>query len=214
MAKKKKRKKKTKKIRRKAKKKGRVKHKKKVIRRKKRSKKVKARRRRILRKKKIKPVVPVKIQREKLVGIVDHYFGNISVGAIKVKAPIRVGDTVHIKGHTTDFTQRVESMQIEHKNVVKAKKGDDVGIRVKEKVRIGDEVYLAAKERAIFPRPAKPAGLQKPVLSVPLFKKPLPKAPPQPPVPPAPPASTPAPGPQPKKTEKTDPYANVKFFKF
>jgi translation elongation factor EF-1alpha len=54
---------------------------------------------------------------------------------------LNVGDNIHIKGGTTDFEQKVESMQIEHENIDKAKKGDVIGLRVKEKVREGDEVY-------------------------------------------------------------------------
>jgi len=80
--------------------------------------------------------------KEKKVGEIAHYFGKIMVAAIKVKAEIKVGDTLHIKGHTTDFEQVVDSMQIEHESIPKAKKGDDIGIKVKDHVREGDEVFL------------------------------------------------------------------------
>jgi putative protease len=83
-----------------------------------------------------------KAQKEKKVGEIAHYFGKIGVAAIKVKAEIKVGDTLHIKGHTTDFEQVVDSMQIEHESIPKAKKGDDIGIKVKDHVREGDEVFL------------------------------------------------------------------------
>ena len=78
---------------------------------------------------------------EKEVGVVSHYFGRISVGAIELTDTLEVGDTIHIVGHTTNFTQKIESMEIEHVKVDKAKKGDSIGIRVDEKVRDGDIVY-------------------------------------------------------------------------
>ena len=84
----------------------------------------------------------VKAKKEKKVGEIAHYFGKIMVAAINVKAEIIVGDTLHIKGHTTDFEQVVDSMQIEHESVPKAKKGDDIGIKVKDHVREGDEVFI------------------------------------------------------------------------
>ena len=78
---------------------------------------------------------------EKEVGVVSHYFGRISVGAIELTDTLEVGDMIHIVGHTTNFTQKIESMEIEHVKVDKAKKGDSIGIRVDEKVRDGDIVY-------------------------------------------------------------------------
>ncbi len=96
----------------------------------------------------------VKVQEEeKLLGVVDHFFGRISVVAFKVKAPFEVGDTIHIKGHTTDFTQQVNSMQMNLKDIRRAKKGDEVGIKVKEKARTGDAVYLAAP--SVLPPPPR-----------------------------------------------------------
>lgn len=78
---------------------------------------------------------------EKEVGVVTHYFSKIGVAAIELKDTLRVGETIHIKGHTTDFTQEVSSMQIEHENVSEASAGQSVGIKVKEKVREHDVVY-------------------------------------------------------------------------
>jgi len=54
---------------------------------------------------------------------------------------VSVGDTLHIKGHTTDFELRVGSMQIEHESVTEAKKSDGIGLKVSQKVRKGDKVY-------------------------------------------------------------------------
>lgn len=76
------------------------------------------------------------------IGIIDHWFGHINVAGVKVtKGSIKIGDTLHFKGHTTDFQETVESMQLEHGPVEKAKKGDDVGIKVSEKVRSHDKVF-------------------------------------------------------------------------
>lgn len=92
--------------------------------------------------KKVKKAAKPKVKKEKLLGKIDHYFDEIQVAAIKVLSPIKVGDVVHIKGHTTDFEQIITSMQIEHEQVMKAKKGDDIGMKVKEYVRDNDGVYL------------------------------------------------------------------------
>jgi len=82
------------------------------------------------------------VAEEKEIGKVMHYFGHLSVAAIKLTAgDLKLGDTIHIKGHTTDFTQKVESLQIEHNPVSEAKVGDDIGIKVAEHVREHDVVY-------------------------------------------------------------------------
>ncbi len=78
---------------------------------------------------------------EKEVGTVSHYYGHLSVGIIELQDVLKIGDTVHIKGHTSDFTEAVESMQIEHANVTEAKKGDSIGINVTQKVHPHDKVY-------------------------------------------------------------------------
>jgi putative protease len=78
---------------------------------------------------------------EKKVGEVTHYWGKIGVAGIKLIATLSQGDTIRILGATTDFEQMVGSMQIEHQNVETAKKGQEVGLMVKEKVRAGDTVY-------------------------------------------------------------------------
>ncbi len=76
------------------------------------------------------------------VGKVISFFAKINVAAIEItKEEIKIGDTIHIKGHTTDFKQTVESMQIEKESVPVAKVGDKVGIKVKERVRSNDSVY-------------------------------------------------------------------------
>jgi len=79
---------------------------------------------------------------EKEVGKVSSYFSHVSVAAIKLSSSLKVGDKIHIKGHTTDFEEKVKGMQIEKKEVSKAKKGDHIGIKVPEKVRPSDKVFL------------------------------------------------------------------------
>lgn len=76
------------------------------------------------------------------IGTVTHYYSHLSVAAINLDAPLRTGDRVHIKGHTTDFVQPVESMEIAHKSVDRAKPGEDVAIKVTDHVREHDRIYL------------------------------------------------------------------------
>lgn len=79
---------------------------------------------------------------EKKIGEVTHYYTNIGVAIIKIdKEGLKVGDTIHIKGHTSDFTQTVDSLQIEHKKVDEAKPKDMIGLKVKEHAREKDEVF-------------------------------------------------------------------------
>jgi len=77
---------------------------------------------------------------EKEIGEITHYYSNISVGIIQLSDALKVGETIHIKGHSKDFTQAVDSMQVEHADVSEAKSGDVIGIRVSNKVHPGDKV--------------------------------------------------------------------------
>lgn len=80
---------------------------------------------------------------EKEIGRVAHFFDKIGVAVIELnKSGVSVGDTIHIKGATTDFNQEIDSMQIEHKPVKEAKKGDAIGLKVMDRVRPNDLVYL------------------------------------------------------------------------
>ncbi|MDP8253030.1 MAG: hypothetical protein P9X27_01345 [Candidatus Kaelpia aquatica] len=92
--------------------------------------------------KKSEIVKPVKKVKPKEVGRVTHYFGKISVGIIKLKTPLEVGAKIHIKGAHDDFKQTVKSMQIDHKSVAKANKGEEAGIKVIKKVHENDRVYM------------------------------------------------------------------------
>lgn len=84
---------------------------------------------------------------EDKIGIVKHFFNKISVAAIKVTdGELRIGDTIHIVGATTDFTQKVESMQMNKKPIEIARPGDEIGIKVKERVREKDIVYKVKEE--------------------------------------------------------------------
>jgi len=79
---------------------------------------------------------------EKRVGEVIKFFGKIGVAAIRVsEGSLKVGDNIRLVGHTTDFTQGVDSMQVENKSVQEAGPGADIGIKVKERVREHDIVY-------------------------------------------------------------------------
>lgn len=82
--------------------------------------------------------------KEKELGVITHYFGNISVGIIKLKSGLRTGDEIHIKGAHDDFTQTVTSMQLNHKDISYGKKGDEVGIKVPQRVHENDKVYKTA----------------------------------------------------------------------
>jgi len=75
------------------------------------------------------------------VGQVTHFFTKISVAVIELTAPLTVGDTILVKGPTTDIEQVVESMQIEHKNVQRAEAGQSIGLKVAQRVRERDIVY-------------------------------------------------------------------------
>jgi translation elongation factor EF-1alpha len=91
-------------------------------------------------KKSIKPKKPVKkeLKEPKELGIVTHYFDHIGVAVVKLKAELKKGDKIHIKGHTTDFVQVVKSMQIEHDKIEKAAKGKEIGLKVDDAVREHD----------------------------------------------------------------------------
>ena len=78
---------------------------------------------------------------EKEIGKITHYYGNISVGIIELSDTLKLGDSIHIKGHASDFTQSIDSMQIEHASVTEAKAGDAVGLKITQKVHPHDKVY-------------------------------------------------------------------------
>lgn len=77
----------------------------------------------------------------KLIGKVTHYFGNIGVAVIDLSGSLKSGETIRIIGGDTDFEQGVDSMEVDHKKVKEAKKGDGVGLKVSQKVHEGYKVY-------------------------------------------------------------------------
>lgn len=79
---------------------------------------------------------------EQYVGKVAHWFGHIEVAGIELTdGELRVGDTIHIRGHTSDFTQLVKSMQIDREPVNAARPGDLIGIEVADHARPGDDIF-------------------------------------------------------------------------
>jgi len=93
-------------------------------------------------KKKIIKKRPVAKKKEgTLIGVITHYFPHVQAAVIKLKGPLGKGDTVKIKGHTTDLTQIVTSIQIDRVDIETAKKGDEIGLQVSSRVRQQDKVY-------------------------------------------------------------------------
>jgi translation elongation factor EF-1alpha len=80
------------------------------------------------------------------IGQITHYFDHLNVAALTLTEPLRVGETIHILGHSTDFQQKVTSLQIEHQSVEEARPGDDVGIKVIQKVHPHDKVFKLIDE--------------------------------------------------------------------
>ena len=80
------------------------------------------------------------------VGQITHYFDHINVAALTLMEPLHVGDTIHILGHSTDFKQEVTSLEIDHQLVNEAKPGDDVGMKVIQKVHPHDKVFKLVDE--------------------------------------------------------------------
>jgi len=78
---------------------------------------------------------------EKQIGKIIHFYPKISVGIIELTDSLSVGETIHIKGASSDFEQTVDSMQVEHENIEKAKKGDVIGLKVTNEAKEGDLVY-------------------------------------------------------------------------
>jgi putative protease len=84
---------------------------------------------------------------EEKIGLVEHFFTHISVAAIKItNGELKVGDTIHIVGAHTDFKQKIDTMEIDRNPVQVVKAGDDVGIKVKDRVREHDVVYKVPEE--------------------------------------------------------------------
>ena len=82
-----------------------------------------------------------KIEEGKLIGKVTHYFDHVGVAIVDLIDTLNIGDTIRIIGGEVDFTQEVESMEIDHEKIKTAKKGDSIGMKVSERVKDGYQVY-------------------------------------------------------------------------
>jgi outer membrane biosynthesis protein TonB len=135
---------------------------------------------------------------EKKVGEVTHFFAGPNAAVLKLSASLKVGDQIHIVGFTTDLTEKLTSMQIDHNSVQQANPGDDVAILVQDRVREGDEVFLVDTSMPVIPKAALPASA-KPAAAAPMASSAAPK-----------PAAKPAAA-KPKKAKKKDkPKAKAK----
>jgi translation initiation factor IF-2 len=83
------------------------------------------------------------MKEEKPIGGITHYYDHIGVAIIKFNKAVKKGEMIAIRGAHTDFTQKIDSMQYDHKDISVAKKGQEVGIKVKEKVHDTDKIYVA-----------------------------------------------------------------------
>jgi len=92
-------------------------------------------------KKRVQKKPRIKKPKENILGTVTHYFPQARAAAIKLKAPLSMGDNVRIKGHTTDFTQPVTSLQIDRQPITQGKRGQEIGLSVGSRVRRKDIVY-------------------------------------------------------------------------
>ncbi len=96
----------------------------------------------LFKKKTTKKAILKKEKNIQKIGTVTHYFPKVKAAVIKItKGPLKLGDTVYIKGHSTDFKQKVTSMQIERQLIKLAKKGNLIGLRVTRRTREGDIVF-------------------------------------------------------------------------
>lgn len=85
-------------------------------------------------------------KKEKGLGKVSHYYTKLKVAIIKLKDGLVSGDKIHVLGATSDFSQKISSMQIKHEKIEKAKKGQTIGLKVKEHAREGDTVYKVVEK--------------------------------------------------------------------
>jgi len=93
------------------------------------------------RKKAAKPQAGTEVVQGEKIGKITHYFPHSKAGVIKLESTLNIGDMIRVKGHTTDFKQKIDSMQIDGKDIAAAKRGDEIGILVKGRVRGHDLVY-------------------------------------------------------------------------
>ena len=88
------------------------------------------------------PSVEEPLSNEEAIGVVTHYYSHLNVAVIQLnRGDLKTGDTIHVKGHTTDFSQRIDSMEYEHHHIEQAKTGQSFGLKVKDHAREHDIVY-------------------------------------------------------------------------
>jgi putative protease len=83
---------------------------------------------------------------ETAIGIVTHYYSHLNVAVLQLTDRLKVGETIHICGHATDFTQTVASMEVNHHRVVVVEPGEDVAVKVVEPVHVHDKIYRVTKD--------------------------------------------------------------------
>ena len=95
---------------------------------------------------------PAPLAGEERVGTVTHYYGHLSVAAVRMESgSLRMGDMIHVVGRTSDFRQRIESMQVEHEPVSEVRAGQEFGLKVTDHAREHDSVYKAAAPQPLGP---------------------------------------------------------------
>lgn len=82
---------------------------------------------------------------EKEIGKITHFYNRICVAVLDLKGDLKVGDIIHVYGHTTDFVQRVDSMEINHQKIDAVSKGADVALKLEQEARSGDTVFLVTE---------------------------------------------------------------------
>lgn len=93
---------------------------------------------------------------EEHVGTVEHYYPKVKAAAVKLDADLKLGDTIHIKGHSDDYTEKVTSMQLDHEPIQAGHPGESVGVHVPVKVHEHSEVTKVVAPKAGAPKAAKP----------------------------------------------------------
>ncbi|MFH1783110.1 MAG: hypothetical protein ABH848_05795 [Candidatus Omnitrophota bacterium] len=95
----------------------------------------------VVKKKVVKPKSVLSASLEEI-GVITHYFPHVEAAVVKItKGTLKLGDSIMIKGHTTDLKERIDSMQLDHAPIEIATRGQEIGLRVKKKVREHDVVY-------------------------------------------------------------------------
>jgi putative protease len=83
---------------------------------------------------------------EAKIGTITHYYSHLNVAVLQLSDRLKVGETIHIYGHSTDFVQKVTSMEVDHHRVVVVEPGDNVAVKVIEPVRVHDAIYRVTKD--------------------------------------------------------------------